>query len=51
MGSGMLVEHTPSYLAAAAMIDNRANAIFLWDADVDIRLQAPHSKRRTVCFS
>jgi len=28
LGSGMMVEHTPSYLAASAMIDNRANAIF-----------------------
>ena len=28
LGSGMMVEHTPSYLAAAAMMDNRANAIF-----------------------
>lgn len=27
-GSGMMVEHTPSYLAAAAMMDNHANAIF-----------------------
>ena len=36
LGSGMLVEHTPSYLAAAAMIDNRANAIFFVGyADVD----------------
>lgn len=28
LGSGMMVEHTPSYLAASAMMDNRANAIF-----------------------
>ena len=27
-GSGMLVEHTPSYLAASAMMDHHANAIF-----------------------
>lgn len=36
LGSGMLVEHTPSYLAASAMMDNRANAIFFVGyADVD----------------
>lgn len=29
LGSGMMVQHTPSYLAAAAMLENRANAIFL----------------------
>lgn len=29
LGSGMMVEHTPSYLAAAAMMDQRSNAIFL----------------------
>lgn len=44
LGSGMMVEHTPSYLAAAAMMDNRANAIFFVgyaDADTPAaRLQA-----------
>lgn len=39
-----MVEHTPSYLAAAAMMDNRANAIFFVgyaDADTPAaRLQA-----------
>lgn len=29
LGSGMMVKNTPSYLAAAALMDNRANAIFL----------------------
>ncbi|PWM29663.1 MAG: MBL fold metallo-hydrolase [Verrucomicrobia bacterium] len=29
LGSGMMVERTPSYLAAAAMMNQRANAIFL----------------------
>ncbi len=28
LGSGMMVEKTPSYLAAAAIMENRANAIF-----------------------
>ena len=28
LGSGMMVHNTPSYLAAAAMLENRANAIF-----------------------
>ena len=28
LGSGMMVQNTPSYLAAAAMLENRANAVF-----------------------